>query len=362
MIFFESLKIAGFRNLLEQEVNFAQGTQMFLGQNGQGKSNLLEALYLLATGKSFRTSSLKDLIGFDKKGFCLEATLIRNQIRHRIYLEHLGTKKKLIIDQTTHTNFHPLMGFIPVVMITPEMKYLVDGSPQERRKFIDFLASQLSRPYFEAITRFHKAMKQRNVCLKQKEDCVVWEKMMAECYAMIAPYRQKLIEELCIHANLHLKKDDKLDANLALYLKKGEKAKDLEQSAKSYFEAYLQTRPLEMQLGTTLLGPHRDDLDIFLNQKLASITASEGQKKMIVVALSLAAFDLLKKKLGIDPLMLIDDFDAHFDTIRTEWIKQSLKDLPQSFLTTPKDPFFNVSKVFHVEKGSLSELSIQSKK
>lgn len=356
MIFFESLKVSGFRNLLEQDLSFAQGTQMFIGQNGQGKSNLLEALYLLATGKSFRTSSLKDLIGFDKKGFCLEATIIKNQIRHRIYLEHLGNKKKLVIDQTSFTNFHPLMGFIPVVMITPEMKHLVDGSPQERRKFIDFLASQLSRPYFEAITRFHKAMKQRNVCLKQKEDCLVWEKIMAESYAMIAPYRQKLIEELCIHANLHLKKDEKLNAHLDLVLKKGEKAKDITPSAKSYFEAYLQTRPLEMQLGTTLLGPHRDDVEIFLNQKLAQTTASEGQKKMIVVALSLAAFDLLKKKLGIDPLVLIDDFDAHFDTIRTDWIKESLKDLSQSFLTSPKEAFVNASKIFHVEKGLLVEM------
>ena len=354
MILFESIKVAGFRNLLEQDLTLAQGAQMFIGQNGHGKSNLLEALYLVATGRSFRTSSLKDLIGFDKKGFFIEAQVMKNNISHKIILEHHGTKKKLWIDQTSFSNFHPLMGFIPVVMITPDMKSLIDGSPQERRKFLDFLGSQLSRPYFEAITRYHKAMKQRNAALKDNQDTRVWEKLMAEAYAMIAPFRQKLKEELELLANNHLKKDPKLLAEISLHLKRSEKSQDLLLTSASIYEAYQKQKPLEMQLGTTLIGPHRDDLEIFLNQKPAAVSASEGQKKMLVVALCLASFDLLKKKLGIDPLLLIDDFDAHFDDIRTYWIKESIKDLPQSFLTSPKEAFFDTSSIYHIENGSIN--------
>lgn len=176
MIVFESIQLASFRNFDDEALHFQKGTNVILGENGHGKSNLLEALYLLCTGKSFRSSHLKELIKLDKQGFCLEAFVFKNDIKHRIYIEFYPHKKKLILDQTTYPHLHPLMGFLPVVIMTPEMKKIIDDGPQERRKFIDFLASQMSRSYFESITRYHKALKQRNATLKLKQDPLAWEK------------------------------------------------------------------------------------------------------------------------------------------------------------------------------------------
>lgn len=349
MICFESLKLAGFRNFDDEAVSFVPGTNIILGHNGQGKSNLLEALYLLCTGRSFRTSHLKELIGFDKPGFYLDAVLKKNDISHHIQLELFPNKKKLTIDHTPYSNFHPLMGFLPVVIMTPEMKKIIDSGPLERRKFIDFLGSQLSRPYFESITRYHKALKQRNAALKLKQSCQVWEQLLAKEWVLIHNFRVNLIAALKLHAQTHLSKFPELEAEIQLQFKPSLQSHT--PCFESLCDLYKFHRATEYNIGSSLYGPHRDDFDIILNGKLAENTASEGQKKMLIASLCFASFDLLNQQLGTQPLLLIDDYDAHFDLTRKHWICEELKALSQSFLTSPLDELNSDEGTVHIFKG-----------
>lgn len=352
MIKFEFVKLSSFRNFEDEIITFSPGINVILGENGQGKSNLLEAIYLICTGKSFRTSHLKEMIGFNKAGFLIEASITKQNILHKIRIEFYPHKKKLTIDGTQFQHLHPLMGFLPIVIMTPEMKKIIDDGPLERRKFIDFLASQMSRPYFESITRYHKALKQRNAALKLNQVTDVWEIIMAKEWLFIHETRQKLVKDLEKLANRHLSQKDNLNAHIELNLKSNiPESHDLERLK----ELYQRQRPSELSVGSTFSGAHRDDIEIYLNGNLAHTTASEGQKKMIVAALCFASFDLIKQTLGMDPLFLIDDYDAHFDMIRKDWIKQQLAPLCQSFLTSPLAHLSEQSNVLYIEKGACSQ-------
>jgi len=350
LICLQSLRLKAFRNFSAEIVTFAEGANTFIGQNGQGKSNLLEAIYLICTGRSFRTSHLKELIQFDASEFQLEATLLRRGIPQKIHLIQGLHKKKLWMNQTSYSHFHPLMGFIPVVIMTPEMKKIIDGGPDERRKFLNFLGSQLSRGYFESITRYHKAMKQRNAALKKKESTGIWEQLMSEEWLFIHVFRLKLIEKLHTRAAKYLSKYPELCAHLELHLKT-EVPPELTQ--RSLMALYQKEKKLAEHLGFTLHGPHRDEIEIYLNHKPAHNTASEGQKKMLITALCFACFEILKEELEIEPLVLIDDYDAHFDGIRKTWIQESLQDLSQSFLTSPLDELSENKNAFTIHQGTL---------
>jgi DNA replication and repair protein RecF len=350
VIFFKSLKLSGFRNFEDEIIHFQPRTNIILGENGQGKSNLLEALFLLCTGKSFRTSHLKELIGFDKAGFYLEALLEKEGIDHSVNIEFYPHKKKLTIDQSHYPHLHPLMGFIPVVIMTPEMKKIIDGGPLERRKFIDFLASQLSRPYFEAITRYHKALKQRNAALKSNASTSVWEQLMAKEWLVIEQQRAQTILKLEQSAKRHLEAHSNLKASIKLEY---EPSFSGQLSYQAILQMYQKQRSHDLHTGSTSYGPHKDELKIILNEQLAEISASEGQKKMVIAALCLASADLIKEILGITPLFLIDDYDAHFDLIRKGWIYDELKNQTQSFLTSPIFELAHQQESLVISQGKL---------
>lgn len=357
MIYFESLKLCGFRNFNDESIAFAPGTNVILGQNGHGKSNLLEAIYLICTGRSFRTSHVKELIGFDKEGFYLEALIQKNHIKHHIKLELYPHKKKLSIDNTSYCHFHPLVGFLPVVIITPEMKKMIDHGPLERRKFLDLLASQISRPYFQAITTYHKAIKQKNAALKLHQNTDVWDHLIAEQWLIITSCRQELISKLEKLANEYLKKDPHLDAHLSLSYTSSIKPDQFFQK-ESDIIAFLKCHKFkELHAQTSLYGPHREDMAIGLNHKEAGSTASEGQKKMIIVALCLASLDLIKQSTGCTPLLLIDDYEAHFDKTRKNWVYETLDMLNQTFLTSPLEELNGHENAIYIQNGSFSPQS-----
>lgn len=351
MIYFESLKLSGFRNFDDESVTFVPKTNVILGQNGHGKSNLLEAIYLICTGRSFRTYHIKELIGFHKEGFYLEAVIVKHQIKHHIKLELYPHKKKLSIDNTSYSNFHPLLGFLPVVIITPEMKKMIDHGPLERRKFLDLLASQISRPYFEAITTYHKAIKQKNAALKLNQDTEVWDKLIAKQWLFITSQRQNLIAKLETLANEHLKKEPYLEAHLSLSYTSSIKPDQFFQK-QTDITTFLRCHKFkEVHAQTSLYGPHREDMAIFLNHKEATSTASEGQKKMIIVALCLASLTIIKEATGCTPLLLIDDYEAYFDKTRKNWVHDSLDLLDQTFLTSPLDELNAHKQTIYIENG-----------
>lgn len=174
---------------------------------------------------------------------------------------------------------------------------------------------------------------------------------MAHEWIMIESKRRQIIQDLLTYARSHLLKYPELVADLNLVYKPSRNLQTLDEQ--NILELFRQTRAQEMHLGTTLIGPHRDDIDIYLNQQLAQTTASEGQKKMLVAALCFASADLIKETVGIDPLFLIDDYDAHFDHLRKEWIQKELSSYSQAFLTSPLADLSTQSSSLMIKHGKV---------
>ena len=294
----ERLYLHNFRNYREETFTFSPGINLIRGDNAQGKTNLLEALFLVGTGRSFRTPHLKELIHKEAPFFFIEAQFSKEGIQQKVRLSFDGDVKKLETNHTSYSHFNPLLGQLPIVLLAPEDVLLITGSPADRRRFLDLHLAQSDPLYVYHITRYHKAVKHRNFLLRQKkeEGLEPWETLMVTAATYIKQKRSRLIEDL---------KEDLQKGMLAL-----SNDKDLVEIRyqPSFTDNYLKHRAKELHIGATLLGPHRDDLEILINGLPASSYASQGQLRLAVAALRLAQWKHLASEHRIAPLFCIDDF------------------------------------------------------
>ena len=323
-MFIEKLYLHHFRNYREETFSFSPGINLIRGENAQGKTNLLEALFLVGTGRSFRTAHLKELIHKEAPFFFVEAQFNKENIGQKVRLSFDGEVKKLETNHTSYSHFNPLLGQLPIIILAPEDVLLITGSPSDRRRFLDLHLAQSDPLYVYHITRYHKAIKHRNFLLRQKkeEGLEVWEALMVGAASYIKQKRSQLIAEL--HADLQ-----------ASMLTMSEQKDQIEiRYQPSFTENYQKHRPKELMLGSTLLGPHRDDLDILINGLPAASYASQGQLRLAVAALRLAQWKHLAKEHQVSPLFCIDDFGVHLDTSRREALLQFVTSFGQVFLTS----------------------------
>ncbi|MBI3508407.1 MAG: DNA replication/repair protein RecF [Chlamydiia bacterium] len=329
----KGLYIRNFRNIADEEITFAPGCNVIFGENAQGKTNLLEAIILLSIGRSFRTSHLSELIREKEAAFYLEAEGVREGISHHLKLSFDGQTKRLHIDGNTYAHFNPLLGLFPSVVHAPRDVELVSGAPSERRRFLDLALAQSEPLYVHHLSRFYRAMKQRNCLLRSQIwdaiDC--WEAEMAQAATQIQKMRTQLIASL----SPALQKEGKA-------LSHGQECHEMVFSpsypatGEGYLEQLQKNRRRDSELKLTATGPHRDDFSFLINGKLARIFASEGQKKTATAALKLAEWQELSKKIDALPLFAIDDLGQPLDPVREKHFCQMLEKLGQGFITTPK--------------------------
>jgi DNA replication and repair protein RecF len=350
-VYLKSLYLRNFRNYKEAEVHFAPKLNVFYGDNAQGKTNLLEALYLIATGRSFRTQHLSELIRSGESFFFLEAQIIRDSVSQTVQVSFDGQNRQLRLDANSYTSFHPLLGILPSVLYTPCDIELISGSPTERRRFLNLHLAQSDPLYVHHLTRFWRAMKQRNCLLKsrRKEGIEPWEVEMASSAEYIVKAREEMIDEL----------KDPLAAE-GQKLTGGKETHELHlqiSQSKNYLAQLQKNRPREMELGMTLTGPHRDDLSLLIDGKSARLFASEGQKKTAVAALRLAEWGRLCQRVGANALMGIDDLGLHLDETRQTLLRSALDNLGQVFITTP-NLHLEQGRHIRIENGSIVSLGI----
>ena len=335
-MYLKSLYLRNFRNYVEAEVSLDPKLNVFYGDNAQGKTNILEAIYLIATGRSFRTQHLSELIRSGESFFFLEAQIIRDSVTQTLQISFDGQNRQLRLDANTYNSFHPLLGILPSVLYTPYDIELISGSPTERRRFLNLHLAQSDPLYVHHLTRFWRAMKQRNCLLKSKnkEGIESWETEMAHSAEYITKAREEMIEELKgpLVAQARKLTGEKETHELHLQISQ----------SKNYLAQLQKNRSREMELGMTLTGPHRDDLSLLIDGKPARLFASEGQKKTAIAALRLAEWDRLCKRVGANALMGIDDLGLHLDETRQKLLQSSLDGLGQVFITTPH---------LHLEQG-----------
>jgi DNA replication and repair protein RecF len=358
-VYLKRLLLRNFRNYAHAEVVFSPLINLIQGENGQGKTNLLEAIHFISTGRSFRASNLSDLISFGESFFYLEAEFYKDGITQFIKVYYDETTRKVQYNETVHSTLTSLLGILPSTLLSPDDLSLVSGSPAERRRFLDIHIAQTDPLYLHHLGRYFKAMKQRNQLLRMKSDAAIeaWEQMMAQSASYIALKRRGFIEALKTPISKWVEILSRgLDAveihyqpSLAFASKEGDLTPHFQ-------KVWQKNRSKEMLLGLTQTGPHRDDLAIQSAGKSAKGFSSEGQKRSYVSALRFAEWEQMAGILETPPLLGIDDFGIQLDQERQMQLKTHLLKFNQVFLTSPAalEKDFTAPRILTIAGGTVS--------
>lgn len=356
----ERIALRNFRNYELASLDFSPDLNLISGSNGEGKSNLLEALYFLIVGRSFRSSRGSELVRLGEEQFTLEALFHKQGVSQRLLIQYSRSERTLIHNQTRHSSLLPLFGMVAGVLFAPSDSQLIGGPPAERRRFLDLHLSQTDPLYLYHLNRYHRAMKQRNrlLHLKQLETIVGWEVEMARSASYIVQERGRCTAALETWACELQQRVSGGRERLSLAYRPASPT-DLE----SIVAAYAKARPREALLGHTLIGPHRDELLIYLDGREARHFASVGQSCCSAIALRLAEWHRLRDEIGEPPLMLLDDATAALDQARQRRFYQLLEETGQLFLAAPEllalPTHSRPARCYRVASGSLTELDPQ---
>lgn len=335
-MYLHALRLRHFRNHSEAYFEFGSGLNLICGPNAQGKTSLLEAVYYLMIGRSFRGRESKDAIEYGFPSFSLEAYFSKFNVEQTLRIFFQPSERRILYNQTLLTTPSSLIGLIQGVLMTPDDLQLIKGSPLLRRQFLDIQLSQADPLYLHHLSRYGNAMRQRNQLLKTKQRVSIesWEKMMSHSASYLVAQRLALVAELATQAEAFYQiltgEAQPLSLEYRTPILSTMQEKEM---ADHYLFLFKKNREREMAAGHTLLGPQKDELIIGIAGKEARYFASEGQQRSCVTALHFAQWKRLQAKSSLTPLFLIDDVGMGLDKNRKERLLQALSDLGQVFLT-----------------------------
>jgi len=283
-MFLKQLYARNFRNFEEISCSFVDGINEVVGDNAQGKTSLLEALFLCMTASSFRSQHLKELIRHTHKGFFVEACFEKCGIDHKVGISYDGEKRRVFLNDSPCESTSMLLGLMPGVASTPDDIAVVKGSPSLRRRYLDLMIAQIDPVFVHHLTRFMRALKQRNVLLKQKQigSITCWEEELARSSAYISLQRNKAVGYVSQKAAEFFRAFTQNMLPLSLrYSSATALVDDVEEQKKRFLLEFDKKRMQELHVGMTLVGPHRDDVLIEIGQKSARDFASVGQSALI---------------------------------------------------------------------------------
>lgn len=387
-----TLSLLRFRNFSQQEAAFCPGLNLLTGPNGHGKTNLLEAIHYGCLAHSQRTRKDKELIQWGASSFVLRLTGEIGGLARAQSVEYSESgHKRVKVDGRESKRLSDLLGNFSVVAFSPEDLDLIRGGPQLRRRYLDVLLCQFSRPYLEALRHYNGALKQRNSLLKQmggrrggnagetgeaSEDGVeneeervaepasrygsdvldAYDAPLVEQGARITLLRRRALSELVPLAAENYRFIADAGEELTLRLAGSVSPSEDEAELKEAFRRKLASlRVAERETGQTLAGPHREDLAIDLAGRPARDFGSQGQKRSVALSLKLASASLLEGKQGHPPILLLDDVFAELDETRRRRIGERVREKGQVFIANPRaaDLPFEPEKTLHVRQGTL---------
>lgn len=338
-MFIEHLEIFRFRNLGEQSVDFGPGVVALVGQNAQGKTNALEALYVCATGKSFRGASPRELIAHGEEKATLRARFLRHGVRHDVEVAIFPTRRSVRVDDRLVSQTSRLLELLNVVAFFPDDLRIVKGSPEERRRFLDRAVANASPEFVDAAIAYGKVLKARNSLLRAPQvDTVllgVHNDQLVEYGTIIQQCRERALEALKPVAEEHFARVMRTGVSITLGLDPGLGAEGALYSPEAFLLALERSYPRDRKRGITHVGPHRADLLMSLDGQPARAFASQGQQRALVLSLKLAEVQILEGKLGCAPILLLDDVSSELDTERSRALFDLVERLEsQVWLTT----------------------------
>jgi len=315
-----------FRNYKEQKIEFQPGINLLVGANGQGKTNVLEGVYYLITGKSYRVKLENELIYWGEKNFYLQASFHASDRLIRLESYYETGKKVMKINQLASKRLSDYVGTVNAVFFSPDDLHIIKNSPQERRRFLDLLISQIKPGHILLLNSYLKIIRQKNNLLKKEKNVSLlrsllqaWNEELAETGAKIIVNRWHFTQSLnqyckSIFKSIFSPKDDME----LLYLGLGKKS--LEESLKIFPELLENKIDQEIEKRNVLIGPHRDDLLIELNGRSAKLFGSQGQQRSLVLCLKLAEMEIIRREKNEYPILLLDDVLSELDEFRREFL------------------------------------------
>jgi DNA replication and repair protein recF len=312
----KNIKIKNFRNYNQEEINLEKNINIFYGKNAQGKTNIIEAIFLCSLGKSFRAKKDNEMIKLNEENAIVEIEYEKSDRDGKIKIE-IGNKKNIYLNGIKIKKLSELLGNLNIVIFTPDDINILKGGPQNRRRFLDIMISQLRPNYMHILNLYLKTIEQRNKYLRQiKEEhkdenlLEIWDEKLAEYAVKIYEYRKEFIEKI-------IKKINIIHKNIT----NGEEQIELEyitecDNKENYLQLLKERRKLDIIKGFTTKGIHRDDFVIYINKKEIKIFGSQGQNRTAMLSLKLAELQVIYDEIGEYPILLLDDFMSELDRTR----------------------------------------------
>ena len=353
-MYINKIKLHNFRNYEDQEIEFNKNINVFYGDNAQGKTNILEAIFLCSFGKSFRTTKEKELIRFGQEYLTVEAEYQKKDRNGKVKVD-ISSKKQISVNGIKIKKLSEVLGNINIVIFTPEDINILRDGPANRRRFLDMMIGQLRPNYVYNLNLYLKTLEQRNNYLKQikeenkSQDLLdIWDEKLAEYGEIIYRYRVDYVDKIIKKINdIHSKITDQNEELTIEYVSNCEN-KD------NYLGLLKERRKLDIIKGFTTKGVHRDDFMIYINNKEVNVYGSQGQNRTAVLSLKLAELNVIYDEIGEYPILLLDDFMSELDEKRRKNFLENIKDTQVIITGTDKIEIQNVDyNLYHIKKGEI---------
>jgi DNA replication and repair protein RecF len=336
------VRLFNYRNIEELELSPSGGTNLFSGQNGQGKTNILESIYLLAYGKSYRTATPKDCIQYSKEECCVEGTVAQGNLTRNLKININREEKKLFV-LGKPARIDEFVGNVQLLAFTHEHLKVVRGGPADRRAFLDRAMVTLYPGHVAQLAAYERTLKQKNRVLaaaregRSRVDRKLldsWDEALAKAGARILWNRWRYAETMKEELPQGLFGTEVLTMHYLSTV--ATENSDVPQMEQQFHDRLLRTREMDMRTGFTSVGPHRDDLKLYVNGKSLADYGSAGQQRSSLLALYFSQMEIHCKFHGHYPIFLVDDAEAELDEQRLTIFLKYLSDRTQLFLTSAK--------------------------
>ena len=356
----KQIELHNFRNYECLDLSFSDQVNIFYGDNAQGKTNILESIYVCSTTKSHKGSKDRDMIKIGEEEGHIRMHLEKKGILHRIDMHLKKSKTKgVAIDGIPIRKSTELFGLMNVVFFSPEDLSMIKNGPAERRRFMDLELCQLNKLYLYYLSNYNKILNQRNNLLKQisinsslQDTLDVWDMQLCEYGRKIIEGRELFVSEMNeligeIHGNLSGGKE-----RLSISYEKNVSSMDLEEKLKK-------AREQDIYRKATGCGPHRDDISFFVGGENLKLFGSQGQQRTAALSLKLAEIELVRKKIGENPVLLLDDVLSELDRKRQYQLLNSMEGIQTMITCTGLEEFVGDRKrfnhIFQVTNGMVNE-------
>ncbi len=354
----KSLELMNFRNYGFLDLKFSEGTNILYGDNAQGKTNVLEAIYLSATTKSHKGSKDKDIVNFHAQEAHIRTYLEKEGIGYKVDMHLRKNKSKgIAVDGQKLKKAAELLGLLNVVFFSPEDLGIIKNGPAERRRFVDMELCQLDNFYLYNLNHYNKIVNQRNKLLKDiyfdpqlRDTLNIWDSQLAAYGSKIIERRRSFITQLNgiiyeIHKKLSGGKEE-----LSIRYEPDVETDKLESALEAGQER-------DIKLKQTSVGPHRDDISFMVGDTDIRKFGSQGQQRTAALSLKLSEIELVKKVTGDTPVLLLDDVLSELDSSRQQFLLNTIGDIQTIITCTGLDEFvnnrFEINRVFRVVEGSV---------